>query len=91
MQTQQGLNGKQKRMAKGRKELIQVLATEYELPLKEVSKITSTQFRLIAETMAEGKYESVRCPYLGVFRVKPGRLKNQKKRMDAKRKTTKPR
>jgi len=74
-------------MIKGRKELIQILATEYELPLEEVRTIISVQFRLVAETMAEGKFDSVRLPYLGVFRVKPGRLKNFKKKMNAKRKT----
>ena len=77
-------------MAKGRKELIQLLANKHNLPLEEVSKIISTQFRLVAETMAEGKYESVRLPYLGVFRVKPGRIKHFKNNQkNAKRKATK--
>ncbi len=72
--------------AKGKRELIQILATEYKLPLKEVEKIVNSQFKLAAKTMSEGKFEAIRCPSFGVFKVKPGRLKYLN---DAKRKSTK--
>ena len=31
--------------AKGKKELIQILATKYNLPLKEVEKVVNSQFK----------------------------------------------
>ena len=75
-------------MPKGKKELIQLIATEYGLPLQEVEKIVSSQFKLVAKTMAEGKFEAIRLPFFGVFKAKPGRIKSLK---NVKRKTTKPR
>ena len=71
-------------MAKDPKEMIQLLATEYGLPLSLVEKACYAGFKLTAKTMAEGKYESVRLPYLGKFHVLPGRLKRMK---NVKRKT----
>ena len=61
--------------AKGKKELIRILATKYNLPLKEVEKVVNSQFKLAAKTMSEGKFEAIRLPSFGVFKVKPGRLK----------------
>lgn len=63
-------------MSKGKKELIQLLATEYGLPLREVKKIVSSQFVLVVETIQEGKFEAVRLPFFGVFRAKPSRIKH---------------
>ena len=73
-------------MAKGKKELIQLLATKYSLPLKEVEKIVNSQFKLVAKTMSEGDFESIRIPFFGVFRVKKSRVKYIN---DAKRKSIK--
>lgn len=73
-------------MAKGKKELIQLLATEYSLPLKEVEKIVTSQFKLVAKTMSKGDFESVRLPFFGVFRVKKSRVKYVN---DAKRRSIK--
>lgn len=70
---------------KGRKELVQILATKHSLPLQEVEKIVSSQFKLVEKTMLAGKFEAVRLPFFGVFRAKPGRIKHIK---DAKRKAT---
>jgi len=69
--------------SKDPKDVIQLLATEFNLPLNIVEKAVYSQFKLTAKTMAEGKYQSVRLPYLGRFHVLPGRLKRLK---DAKRK-----
>ena len=73
-------------MAKGKKELIQLLATEYNLPLKEVERVINSQFKLVAKTMSEGNFESIRLPFFGVFRVKKSRVKYIN---DAKRKSIK--
>jgi nucleoid DNA-binding protein len=72
--------------AKGKKALIQILATKHNLPLKEVEKIINSQFKLAATTMSEGKFETIRLPLFGIFTVKPGRLKYLN---DAKRKSIK--
>jgi nucleoid DNA-binding protein len=65
--------------------IIHLLATKHGLPLKEVKKIIKSQFKCVSQTMAEGKFESVRLPKFGIFRVKPGRLKHIN---NAKRKST---
>lgn len=79
-------------MVKDKDALITALATEYGLSLSEIRKITGSQFKLVADTMQEGKWEAVRLPYLGVFKSLPGRRSALKKfkRMkgDAERKST---
>jgi len=67
------------------KKIVQLLATKYELPLKEVDKIRKSQFKCVRDTMAEGKFDGVRLPRFGIFRVKSGRIKYV---TDAKRKST---
>jgi len=62
-------------MSKGKKELIQLLATEYDIPLKEVKKIVSAQSSLVVKTIREGRFDAVRLPFFGVFKAKPNRLK----------------
>jgi nucleoid DNA-binding protein len=69
-----------------KKKLIQVLATKYDLPLNEVEKIVNSQFKLVAKTMSEGKFEAIRLPFFGVFRVNKNRVKYI---TDAKRKSIK--
>jgi nucleoid DNA-binding protein len=73
-------------MVKGHRELVSSLATEYELSLKDIEKIVSAQFKLLAKTMAKGKNETVRCPYLGAFKATKQRIKYV---TDAKRKASK--
>ena len=65
--------------------IIQVLATEHGLSLKEVEKIVNSQFKCVADTMREKEFDSVRLLKFGVFRVIPGRVKYV---TDAKRKST---
>lgn len=63
------------------KKIIDKLAEKYKLPKPIIEKIISSQFKFVADTMASGEMTPVRLPYLGVFAVKPNRLKklNEKK------------
>ena len=61
-------------MIRTKTEIIQLLATKYNLPLREISKIVDSQFSVLAATMASQKYESVRLPLFGVFKVRPETL-----------------
>lgn len=58
-----------------RKEIVQILATKYNLPLERVNAVTSHQFKFVAKTMAEGNFDAVRLPYFGKFHAKPERIK----------------
>ena len=62
-------------MPKNKEEIIQLLATKYNLPLKKVTEIVNYQFKYVTKIMEEGKFEAIRLPYFGQFSVKPGRLK----------------
>ena len=57
------------------KVIIQKLANKHNLPIKTVEEIVYYQFKFVAKTIREGKFESVRLPYLGKFHVTNGRLK----------------
>jgi nucleoid DNA-binding protein len=77
-------------MAKGKREVIQLLATEYNLPLKEVNRIVASQLMTVAETISAGSFDSVRLPRFGLFSSKESRrecLAIAKKKNDAKRKS----
>ena len=54
-------------MAKSKKEIIQTLATKYNLPLEKVEKIVNSQFKYVTKIMSNGKFDSVRLPYFGRF------------------------
>jgi len=58
------------------------LAKKYDLSMKDVDLVVSSQFSLVREVMRKGDFESVRLPYFGLFWVKPGR----KEYMDKKKK-----
>ena len=60
-------------MARSKKEIIQLIATKYNLPLKEVTEIVEHQFKYISKIMKQGDFETVRLPYFGKFSVKQGR------------------
>ena len=62
-------------MAKPKKEIVQILATKYNLPLSEIEAIIEYQFSYAAAIIKEGKFESIRLPKFGKFSVKPGRIK----------------
>ena len=69
-------------MSKNKEEIIQFLATKYNLPLKKIAEIINYQFKYVTKVMEDGNFESVRLPYFGRFSVKPKRLeyiKNKKK------------
>jgi len=61
-------------MARSKKEIIQLIATKYNLPLKEVAEIVEHQFKYISKIMKQGDFETVRLPYFGKFSVKQGRI-----------------
>ena len=63
-------------MVKSKKEIIQILATEHNLPLSEVEEIINYQFNYVSEIMKEGNFESIRLPRFGKFSAKPGRIKH---------------
>jgi len=58
------------------KTMIQILASEYNLPISKIEEIVYYQFKYTANIIREGNFESVRLPYLGKFHVKKGRLKH---------------
>ena len=60
-------------MAKSKKEIIQTLATKYNLPLVKVEKIVKSQFKYVTKVMSNGKFDSVRLPYFGRFYSKKER------------------
>ncbi len=68
-------------MAKSKKEIIQILATKYNLPLEKVEEMVNSQFKYVSRVMANGSFDSVRLPYFGRFSSKIGRrnLLNEKK------------
>ena len=55
--------------------IIQKLANKYNLSIQKVEEAVYFQFKYVNKIMKEGKFESVRLPYLGKFHVMPGRLK----------------
>ncbi len=60
-------------MVKSKKEIIQILATKYNLPLEKVEKIVNSQFKYVAKVMAEGNFDAIRLPYFGKFYSKKER------------------
>lgn len=58
------------------KTIIQILASEYNLPISKVEEIVYFQFKYTSEIIKEGNFEPVRLPYLGKFHVRKGRLKH---------------
>jgi nucleoid DNA-binding protein len=51
-----------------KQELIEKLSIKYHLSKKEVQAIVDHQFRFTAKTITEGKFNSVRLPYFGIFK-----------------------
>lgn len=72
-------------MPKTQKELISDLSEKYGLSEHDIKRIVFSQFKLVARTMSEGNFESVRLPLLGVFKVNPKRVEHVN---NAKRKST---
>ena len=61
-------------MARSKKELIQILASKYNLPLKIVDDIVDSQFKYVVKIMKEGNFDAIRLPYFGRFSAKKGRI-----------------
>lgn len=51
-----------------KKQLIVELSNKYALPSKEVEAVVNSQFRFVAKVIKQGKMDSVRLPYFGVFK-----------------------
>ncbi len=54
-------------MKKTQKEIIQKIATKYNLPLKTVEDIVMHQFKFVSKIMQDGNFKSIRIPYFGKF------------------------
>lgn len=67
-------------MSKGKKEIIQILATKYNLPLEKVDSIVTSQFKYVAKVMGDGTFDAVRLPYFGKFSSKKSRRDNINKK-----------
>jgi len=57
------------------KTILQILATKHNLPIAKIEEAVLHQFKHVSNVMKEGKFKSIRLPYLGKFHVNPGRLK----------------
>lgn len=51
------------------------IAEELGISKTQVKSIADSQFSFIAKTMREKLFDDVRLKFLGIFKVKPGRLK----------------
>lgn len=71
-------------MAKNKEEIIYMLATKYNLPIKTITEIVNYQFKYVTKIMVESNFETVRLPYFGKFSVKAGRLKYIKDKQNEK-------
>jgi len=60
-------------MTKSKKEIVQILATKYNLPLEKVENIINSQFKYVTSIMSDGSFDSVRLPYFGKFSSKQSR------------------
>ena len=60
-------------MSKTKREIVQILATKYNLPLEKVEAIVNSQFKYVTKVMSEGNFEAVRLPYFGKFHSKKER------------------
>jgi nucleoid DNA-binding protein len=60
-------------MVKSKKEIIQAIATKYNMPLEKIEQIVNSQFKYVSKIMADGTFDSVRLPYFGKFSSKASR------------------
>ena len=54
-------------MSKTKREIIQILATKYNLPLEKVEAIVNSQFKYVTKIMSEGNFEAVMQKNLHMF------------------------
>lgn len=67
-----------------RKQILYKLAVEHGITVAQAEEIANSQFKYVSHVMKEGNFDSVRLPYLGIFKVKPYRLKKVKERNEGK-------
>ncbi len=72
-------------MIKNKKDIIYYLANKYNLTIKEVELIVTSQFKFVAKIMSIGDFETVRLPYFGKFSVNSNRVKYINKLTNGKR------
>lgn len=56
------------------KVIIQKLATKYNLSLTKIEEAIYYQFKVVANVMKNGEFESIRLPYFGKFHAKRTRI-----------------
>ena len=59
-------------------EVYEEIAEEFGVNKYQVQDCISSQLELVAQQMEKDTFRAVRLPYLGVFKCKPGRLKQLK-------------
>jgi nucleoid DNA-binding protein len=63
-------------MPKSKREIIQHLATKYNLPLSKIEQMVDHQFKVVSDVMTQGEFSTIRIPYFGKFSVNPNRVKH---------------
>lgn len=56
--------------------IISILSAKYNLDPEIIERVIRSEFQFVKDTMEQGEFESVRLHHLGVFGVKPKRLKD---------------
>jgi nucleoid DNA-binding protein len=59
-----------------KQELVDKLSIKYHLSKKEVLDIVDHQYRFTAKVISDGKFNSVRLPYFGIFKPNMKRKKH---------------
>ncbi len=62
--------------------VIQKLSIKHNLPIQKIEEAVYYQFKFVSDVIREGKFESVRLPYLGKFHVHANRIKYLNERPD---------
>jgi nucleoid DNA-binding protein len=58
--------------------IIKEISLRLNIPRVDVERVINSQFKLIRDIISEGEFKSYRAINLGIFAVKPNRLKNYK-------------
>lgn len=66
--------------------IIDRLSRKHSISKKKIEKVVNSQFKFVANTMKEGKFESVRLRFWGKFDVDPYRLQKIQEKSNGKSK-----
>lgn len=55
-------------MSDVKEDIINILSNKYNLSKIEIKEIVDSQFSFVRDTMKDGKFNSVRLPYFGIFK-----------------------